>query len=287
MTVERRKNVTFGEKIRARRLALGKTQAEIAGDGITRNMLSRLESDKATPSLETVRYLADALDIPVAYLFTESDDLFLFIKEKEMPRIRRLFTEFSFSECEKHIRSLPVQDDETAFLGATATLYAGREHLRLGNLVSALADFDRAEEYMKKTVYPTKHLRALLCLYRPVARNIKAPLLEMDDKEYLTYLHGDAEEEYYHYLRQDADYPYTQPLLKLHTEARQYLRAKKYDSALPLLQQIEERKNEDYDAHRILGVYTDLELCYRELCNFELAYRYASKRLSLMESFRS
>ena len=111
--------MTFGEKIRARRLALGKTQAEIAGDGITRNMLSRLESDKATPSLETVRYLADALDIPVAYLFTESDDLFLFIKEKEMPRIRRLFTESSFSECEKHIRSLPVQDDETAFLGAT------------------------------------------------------------------------------------------------------------------------------------------------------------------------
>ena len=55
----------LGEKIRRRRKELRLTQAELAGEYITRNMLSQIEKGKATPSLQTGVYLSEKLEMPV------------------------------------------------------------------------------------------------------------------------------------------------------------------------------------------------------------------------------
>lgn len=60
----------LGAKIKALRKAKEKTQSELAGSFITRNMLSRVESGTVTPSLDTLCYLAKELDISPALCLT-------------------------------------------------------------------------------------------------------------------------------------------------------------------------------------------------------------------------
>ena len=59
--------MTLGQKIRELRLARQMTQKELAGDFITRNMLSQIENDSATPSMKTMEYLSAQLDKPIGY----------------------------------------------------------------------------------------------------------------------------------------------------------------------------------------------------------------------------
>jgi tetratricopeptide (TPR) repeat protein len=66
------KDMTLGQKIREIRLQLQMTQKELAGDFITRNMLSQIENDQATPSMKTMEYLAKQLGKSVGYFMDEN-----------------------------------------------------------------------------------------------------------------------------------------------------------------------------------------------------------------------
>ena len=63
--------MTMGQRILAARLAAGLSQRELAGEEITRNMLSSLEHDTANPSVATLRYLAGRLGRPVSFFLGE------------------------------------------------------------------------------------------------------------------------------------------------------------------------------------------------------------------------
>ena len=49
--------MTLGQKLKQTRLARGMTQSQVVGDRITRNMLSQIENDLASPSVGTLEYL--------------------------------------------------------------------------------------------------------------------------------------------------------------------------------------------------------------------------------------
>ena len=53
--------MTLGQKLKQTRLARGMTQSQVVGDRITRNMLSQIENDLASPSVGTLEYLARRL----------------------------------------------------------------------------------------------------------------------------------------------------------------------------------------------------------------------------------
>ncbi|MCL2036526.1 MAG: helix-turn-helix domain-containing protein [Oscillospiraceae bacterium] len=61
----------LGKKLKEARLAKKMTQSDVVGTFITRNMLSQIESGAASPSLRTLEYLANTLQIPVHYLVSE------------------------------------------------------------------------------------------------------------------------------------------------------------------------------------------------------------------------
>lgn len=62
----------LGVRVRAERKKLGLTQEELAEKaGITGNFLGHIERGTKKASLETVRKLADALEMPVDRLFSE------------------------------------------------------------------------------------------------------------------------------------------------------------------------------------------------------------------------
>lgn len=67
-------SVERGKRIKEARIAKKMTQSEVVGDFITRNMLSQIESGAATPSVKTLEYLAETLDIPIAELMPRGDE---------------------------------------------------------------------------------------------------------------------------------------------------------------------------------------------------------------------
>lgn len=64
----------LGEKLRQSRVSKGITQKSLAGDMITRNMLSLIEHGSASPSLSTLMYLSEKLEIPAGFFFAQSDE---------------------------------------------------------------------------------------------------------------------------------------------------------------------------------------------------------------------
>ena len=45
--------MTLGQKLRQTRLSKGLSQSQVAGGCVTRNMLSQIENDQASPSMRT------------------------------------------------------------------------------------------------------------------------------------------------------------------------------------------------------------------------------------------
>lgn len=279
----------LGEKIRSLRKARGLTQARLAGDRITRNMLCEIEKGKASPSLDTLRYLAEALAVPVAYLLDEGEDATGYYKREALPEIKRLYLAERYAECFRLCESLPGEpDDELALILAHCALAEGKRAFRSGNMETALVYFSEAMSFAKKTAYPTEGLRATALLYTALSDNVASPRRDFDEGTYLSLATLATERELYAYMMDDAAFPYENPLYATHIEARRLIHARRHREALPLLISLEEKKGlPEVSAYFLFRLYSDMELCYREDSNFEMAYRYAAKRMNLLSAFQS
>ncbi len=69
------KSLPIGERIKELRLSKKMTQQEVVGDHITRNMLSKIENNSATPSVRTLEYIAGKLGVPPGVLLSENERL--------------------------------------------------------------------------------------------------------------------------------------------------------------------------------------------------------------------
>ena len=63
--------MTLGQKLRQTRRSKGLSQSQVAGNCITRNMLSQIENDQAAPSMRTLEHLAQALDVSIGWLLSD------------------------------------------------------------------------------------------------------------------------------------------------------------------------------------------------------------------------
>lgn len=64
--------MTMGQRILRARQEMGLSQRQLAGEEMTRNMLSALEHDTANPSVATLRYLSEKLCKPISYFLGEN-----------------------------------------------------------------------------------------------------------------------------------------------------------------------------------------------------------------------
>ena len=67
--------MSLGTKVKELRRARGLTQTALSDGIVTHGMLSRIERDDVTPSLETLLALADRLDVPPGFLLDPESDL--------------------------------------------------------------------------------------------------------------------------------------------------------------------------------------------------------------------
>ena len=279
--------MTLGEKIKKARIEKKVTQAEICKNQITRNMLSLIERDKANPSLETLRFLADRLSLPLSYLVSEDDNLFFYEKKQAITHIKKLYSDKKYKACIEKIKTIAEPDDELHYILAECCFELGRRAVLSGSLSSGAKYLELARDNAAKTVYDTVRIENSILIYSALTKNIQSPLLEFDSKLFEKNVDEIFEYDFFKYLIGDTSSERKNPAFSKHMRAKEYMKERKYKEALGLLKSIEDEKTpENYNVYVIFALYNDMEQCYKQLMDFENAYRYASKRLSIIEGFQ-
>lgn len=158
----------LGRIIRNIRLEKKMTQSEVVGSFITRNMLSKIESGSAVPSLPTLDYLAKALDVPLSRLLPDendeggnSDASTLLIKTKAA------LNEGQYEQAIKLANKLPTPFfDEKEAICARAYLFLAKENLKKKEFDKACESTKLSLDKAKKGIYSSRDLQteALLIL---------------------------------------------------------------------------------------------------------------------------
>jgi len=104
--------MSIGETIRELRQSRNMTQKELAGDCITRNMLSGIENGSALPSLQTLIYIAEKLGVTPAYLLSTDEERFAFKKAAALPGIEQSKKNGDYSLCRDICLGLGGEDPE-------------------------------------------------------------------------------------------------------------------------------------------------------------------------------
>lgn len=159
----------IGQRIRELRLRRGFTQKTLAGEQMTRNMLSLIENGVASPSLANIQYIADRLDVPIGYFFAKSvDEEGKYWKMSAIGALRRVFSENQFRECITLILSLPVSavDDEVAWIAAQAYYHSAMHSAASFELKTAQNNLRACLDYLQKTQYADEELRHAALYYR-------------------------------------------------------------------------------------------------------------------------
>ena len=280
--------MTLGQKIKSARQAKKITQASLCQGRITRNMLSAIENDKASPSLETLRFISLALELPLSYLVSESDDLFFYLKSEKITLIKEYLADKRYKKCIDLALTLGDTDDEIAYILASAYFELGRQSVLDGSLASGIKYLELYKKYSKQTVYSVERASLLYPLYLAVAKNIKSPLLELEPSEFENGIVDTYDLNFYKFIVQDKNFNYSDPVFDKHMKAKMMIKDRRYKEALIILQETENLKSpKSYNAYAVLSLYSDIENCYRQLGDFEGAYKYSTKRLTLIEQFNS
>jgi len=87
VTDDQRRRPRVGGQIRHRRRQRNLTLAQVGElTGLNVGYLSQVENDKASPSLETLAALAEALDVPIAWFLLETSTGPRLVRRSERPR---------------------------------------------------------------------------------------------------------------------------------------------------------------------------------------------------------
>ena len=144
--------MTLGEKLVQARTALGLTQTEVAGTQITRNMLSRLEHDAAAPSMKTLEYLSQVLQVPVSWLLGEPPAT----DTDALQEARALFRAKQYADCLTALqRTTALTTDEGLLLQIRALLQLAQGALQTGRYADARRHALQAGEAVTDCLYAT------------------------------------------------------------------------------------------------------------------------------------
>lgn len=299
----------LGKRIRSIRQRRGMTQAELAGEDITRNMLSRIENGISLPSLTTLCAIASRLGVPIGALFDEHDDYAVWQltatlkKLLQSKRYAKAIDTFSSSGIDK----VP---DETALLLCEIFIRRAEELYSAGKLSSALDTLTSAERFNQQAEnkqYSERifMLRTLISACPVISeKSTVLPRHEQEEKlkdiifnnnDLAVYLYCKTK------LSDIAAMPYSQPhesaaplraelepiinglsegLFHTHIEAKlDMLNADYLTAKVKLLKLV----NDDIAPTMLYELYTDLEFCCKCCGDFENAYKYSNLRIELLK----
>lgn len=293
--------MTLGQKIRTLRKEKKMTQAQLCGDFMTRNMLSQIESDRAGPSVATLRYLAQRLEVPAGYLLEDTDDPAAYRKPDAIAGIRRLYGERHWQKCLDACRTLPGFDDELCLIMADCHLKLGIDEYAMGNVGAAGQHFSLARVFSGRTIYPHEEIDRLSALYLAMIDSAAAggKPIQITDFTGESFLAVYELAIYHHLLRIIDQNRYEaaaqlydalnlkNPLYRIHISAKLSESAGNYERAADLLSELIGRfGSENVMPDFQLRVYADMESVCRGMGDFRRAYEAGQNRQACLDRFR-
>ena len=91
--------MSIGSKIKSLRKKRGITQNELADGIVTRGMLSRIESESAMPSMQSLYAIAKKLEVTPSFLLEEGNDILPAELERIAKAIEKEYREKHFKNC--------------------------------------------------------------------------------------------------------------------------------------------------------------------------------------------
>jgi transcriptional regulator with XRE-family HTH domain len=287
--------MTIGQKIKEARLSRGLTQKELVGDRITRNMLSKIENDSATPSMKTLEFLAGQMGLPASY-FLEDSRLSDGTSPDGLDDMRTAYREKRYKDCIALLETSRTcgTTDEGYLLHALACLGAATDALTAGDAASAQEYADAADYYNKEGIYYSAAIDAEMSLVlAECAMRLDPEEFTVNAKEYERAVKEISFSRRYaavcaEYKAATGDYDSAEKLLeeagdmcrpecrRLYIEGRILSGRGDYEGAIEKLTQAENAAENDM---MLQNIYEATENCWRELGNFEKAYIFAKKRL--------
>lgn len=263
--------MTMGQRIYQARMEAGLSQRQLAGEEITRNMLSSLEHDAANPSVATLTYLAQRLGKPVSYFLGE--DAPQIPEYAQLQAARASYDAGAYRKCLDALGKIQEPGEilgrEISLLRALAAMALAEEMIGKGRLPYAgrlLAQAERAGEDCP--YFDGAQLRRLRILQAMQAPG-RADRIPAEDDALLLRAQGALDNgqpgEAERYLnacqdRKGEQWNYLMGMAHFHRGA--------YAQAAEHLHRAEDQRD----------VRQELEICYRELGNFQKAYYYAKKQ---------
>ena len=113
--------MTLGQKLKQTRLARGMTQSQVVGDRITRNMLSQIENDLASPSVGTLEYLASVLNVRLSWLLADEQEE---AEAGRTQRLRELLKSGEYAACLELAPEHAPDDEQALALAMAAVIFA-------------------------------------------------------------------------------------------------------------------------------------------------------------------
>jgi len=286
---------TLGERIRRLRIKRGLTQKTLAGEHMTRNMLSLIENGTALPSLPSLLYLAKMLEMPVDYFFSSTEEEEgRYYKLSVITQLKELFEAANHRECLQLIQSLPDAsiDDEVAYIAAESHIHTALSYAHAYEMRSALLQLKTASDAMQKTIYAADDMKKAITYYRDlftiISQTAEIPERLTDLRYasrfvpaemllYLSALRSLGKNPVLHIPRElGKDSPPAR-----HLQALAALYNNRWDTAVRILRELsQDGALPYYMRYRVL---TDLEEAAGNTGEYRIAYMSARKKLDLLE----
>ncbi len=294
--------MNIGKKIRKIRIEKLMTQAELAGNVITRNMLSQIENDSAQPSLSTIIYLSSRLGVPAGYLLSEGDEEFVYNKARVMRDIRRAYSDKSFELCrEMCVSAFDEFDDELELILTDCCIGTAEEYIKNGKLNAAREMLDEALSHLNGTIYSTvtqkNSIYIMFHLLKTISPTLDSDIIDTEiGQEILNpLLYGDVFCKYIAIIFGKNNITNTEKfmynaniqseqdkLFVAHIKARKCLISGEYKKSITILKSIMD--GDTVPSRLLLFICCgDMEKCCKEMGDYKGAYDFSNNRLEILE----
>lgn len=288
----------IGKKIKQLRNEKIMTQAELAGDKITRNMLSLIEKGKAMPSIQTLEYIASKLNVSIAFLLADESEEKMFVKYSTISNVRLAFKSKNYHLCLDMCRQLEqdmtFEDDEVNLIIAESAVAIAEEKIYCDKIRDACILLDKALLYSKKTLYNTKHVKSIAMIVLEYLGQLSPSLVSenMDWEDFnfdcaKAFGYDDILCRYIIALDDlNNDYYIDNEAYDRHIECKKYINDGDFEKAYNILKDIL-KLNLVLPGILLYGVFSDLEECCKKLGNSQNAKIYSDEKISQLERLLS